>query len=59
MTEIPTFKKGAYSIDETIPMQTEKISKDNIKKNKRKKHLFLSNRRKIFGQFKKFSFWIS
>ena len=31
ITEIPIFKKGTYSKDETIPIETEKFSKDDIK----------------------------
>ena len=31
-TEIQIFKKGKYSIDETIPIVIEKLSKDDIKK---------------------------
>ena len=36
VTEIPIFKKGTYSIDETIPIETEKISNEDIKKIKGK-----------------------
>ena len=36
VTEIPIFKKGTYSIDDNIPFETEKISKDDIKKIKGK-----------------------